>query len=104
MKKIILILSLLLIVGCGDSEYGSRRAKEKFIEKVVTERKKEVYSSYEEYKRIISDLNNKIQQGDKKAQKEYDEWAEAVLKVTDGAGLEPDLRGKSSGVFKLIKQ
>lgn len=104
MKKIILILSLLLIVGCGDTEYGSRRSKEKFIEKVVTEREQEIYSSYEEYERIISNLNKKIQQGDKKAQKEYDEWSEAVLKVTDGAGLEPDLRGKSTGVFQLIKE
>lgn len=105
MKKIILILFLLtLMAGCGDSEYGSKRAKEKFIEKVVTERKQEVYTSYEKYTRIINDLALKADQGDKKAKKEYEEWGDIVLKVTDGAGIEPDLREKSSGVFDLINK
>lgn len=105
MKKFILILSLLtLIAGCGDSEYGSKRAKEKFIEKVVAERRQEVYTSYEEYKRITEDLKSRANQGDKKARKEYEEWGDVVLKVTDGAGIEPDLRGKSSGVFDLINK
>ena len=45
MKKLILIFSLLiLLAGCGDTEYGSKRAKEKFIKKVVAERNQEVYT------------------------------------------------------------
>lgn len=103
MKKLILTFSLLvLLAGCGDTEYGSKRAKEKFIKKVVTERNQEIYTSYEEYTKILNDLALKIEKGDKKAEKEYEEWSEIVLKVTDGAGIEPDLRGKSSGVFDLI--
>lgn len=108
MKKILLILFILtLFTACGteknDFKYDSKRAKRKFIEKVVEERKHEIYTSYEEKERILAELEIKIKAGDKKAEKEYEEWSEIILEVTDGAGIPEDIRNLDSGVMDLFK-
>lgn len=108
MRKILLILSILaLFTACGtekdDSKYDSKRAKRKFIEKVVEERKREIYTSYEEEERILTELELKIKAGDKKAEKEYEEWCDVILEVTDGAGIPEDLRNLDSGVLELFE-
>lgn len=109
MKKLIIILSILaLFTACGTEKenikYNSKKAKRKFIEKVVEERKHEIYTSYEEEQRILADLRNKMEIGDKKAEKEYEEWADIILEVTDGAGIQPDIRNKDSGAMKLLRK
>lgn len=108
MRKILLILSILaLFTACGtekdDSKYDSKRAKRKFIEKVVEERKREIYTSYEEEERILTELELKIKAGDKKAEKEYEEWCDVILEVTDGAGIPEDLRNLDSGALELFE-
>ena len=107
MKKIIAILSLgILLTACGNDEevkYSSKRAKRKFIEKVVEERKHEIYTSYEEEQKILAELQAKIEAGDKKAEKEYEEWADIILDVTDGAGIPEDIRNLDSGVLELFE-
>lgn len=109
MNKIITILFLgILFTACentkDDFKYDSKKAKRKFIEKVVEERKHEIYTSYEEEQRILAELEIKIKAGDKKAEKEYEEWSDVILEVTDGAGIQPDIRDLDSGAMKLLRR
>lgn len=80
MKKFLIVLSLLALVGCGsDFKYDSPKAKEKFSMKLM-----ENYTDLKlqkEYMDILLDLEEKAQTNEE-ASKQLNEWREAQFKVS----------------------
>ncbi len=75
MKKIIIgIFSLFLLVSCGDSvKTYSKEEKQKII-KLADENNK----SKQELNNILKGLQEKADNGNKKAQREYDEFMKLI--------------------------
>ena len=75
MKKIIIgIFSLFLLISCGDSvKTYSKEEKQKII-KLADENSK----SKRELEDILKELKEKSNNGNKKAQKEYDEFMKLI--------------------------
>ncbi len=79
MKKFLIVLSLLALVGCGsDFKYESREAKEKFLTKVMTH--SDDMKLQQEFREIMSDLQLKATK-DEKAAEQLKEWQETQLKL-----------------------
>lgn len=77
MKKVLIILSLLMLVGCGKFKYESKSAKEKFLTKMVKENDSKLYKEYQE---ILLDLQSKMGE-DEEASKQLKEWGEVQVEL-----------------------
>lgn len=83
MKKLLAILSLLLLVGCGSKDgfkYDSQSEKERFLKKIVA---RDDEKALDEYREILKDLKLKVKENDEKAKAQLEEWQDIQTKVED---------------------
>lgn len=102
MKKLLMIISILVIfTSCGNKDnfqYHSRSEKEKYIREMI---KTDDVKMYQDYLKIMNDLEKQSKAGNKNAKDELDEWDSVMDKVTNGGGY-VNVKGKDSGAMKLL--
>ena len=102
MKKLLMIISILMIfTACGNKDnfqYHSKTEKEKYIKEMI---KTNDVKMYNEYLKIMDNLEKQYKAGNKNAKEEWDEWDNIMDKVTNGGGY-VNVKSKDSGAMKLF--